>query len=322
MTIFYGIAFLLSLILLIIYFIINKKREIWLTLLFCSIFTCNTGYFILSLSKTLTLALISNSISYLGSVFLPFFMLMLVFDICKIKKIKPLFYGLLGLGLIILFIATSGGYLPIYYKSVELEITSSGSYLIKEYGPLHNLYYIYLFGYMLSMIIIIIYSTFKKTSTVPKTHAIFMLILVFGNILVWFIEQFLDNEFEFLCISYVIDEALLLMLYAMLKEYEYIKGKTLNKNKTITVDMSVLEFTDRLTEEQIALTFTNWSDINKLTNREKEILKHILQGERRKDIAINLYITESAVRKHTSSIFKKLKVNNRSELYEKSIKNI
>ena len=157
MSIFYGIACLLSVILLVVYFFVDKKREKWLMLLFISILICNTGYFMLSLSKTLTFALISNGIAYIGNVFLPFFMLMLILDVCNVKHSKVLKYVLLGIGVVILFIATSGGYLPIYYKEVSLEIIEGGTRLVKEYGILHNLYFIYLFGYMASMVSVLIY---------------------------------------------------------------------------------------------------------------------------------------------------------------------
>ena len=132
MSIFYGIACLLSVLLLVGYFFVDKKREKWLMLLFISILICNTGYFMLSLSRTLTLALIGNSIAYIGNVFLPFFMLMLILEVCNIKHSKALKYVLLSIGVVILFIATSGGYLPIYYKEVSLEIIEGGVNLLKN----------------------------------------------------------------------------------------------------------------------------------------------------------------------------------------------
>lgn len=321
MSIFYGIVCLISFILLIVYFIIDKKREKWLMCVFISVLVCNTGYFMLSISRNLNLALISNSIAYIGNIFLPFFMLMLILEICNIKHSKILTFSLLAVGLVMIFITTSGGYLPIYYKEVTLQVIEGGALLIKDYGVLHSLYYVYLFGYMIAMISIIIYAIIKKKIT-SKMHAIFLSIIVLGNILVWFIEQFIENHFEFLCISYIINEGLLLFLYEMLREYEFIKVNKKDENIITNVDMSVLDLTNKLSEEQVALVFTNWQALNILTNREKEILKHILLGQRRKEIAVNLYLSESAVRKYTTSIFRKLEVNNRTELCKKAKKAI
>lgn len=317
MTIFYGVACGLSVILLIAYFFILKKKEKWLLKLFISMLICNTGYFMLSLSRNLTFALISNSIAYIGNVFLPFFMLMLILDVCNIKHSKILSYILIPVGLVMLFIATSGGYLPIYYKEVSLEIIKGGAKLVKEYGILHNLYFIYLFGYMTSMISVLIYSMVKKKIT-SKMHASFLCVIVFGNILVWLIEQFIPHNFEFLCISYVLNECLLLFLYGMIQEYEYIQTKTMKENIPAKIDTSVLDFKNKLTEEQVSLVFTNWQEISSLTKREKEILKHMLFGEKRKEIADKLFISDNSVKNHITNILKKLKVENSEKLIEKS----
>lgn len=322
MSIFYGIACLLSVILLVAYFFVDKKREKWLMLLFISILICNTGYFMLSLSKTLTFALISNSIAYIGNVFLPFFMPMLILDVCNVKHSKAIKYVLLGIGVIILFIATSGGYLPIYYKEVSLEIIEGGTKLVKEYGILHNLYFIYLFGYMASMVSVLIYSMAKKKLT-SKMHASFLCVIVFGNILVWLIEQFIEHNFEFLCVSYILNECLLLFLYGMLREYEYIKTKNMKENVvSVEVDMKVLETQEKLTEEQVAIVFTKWKKVEELTKREKEIVKHLLLGDKRKDIAQKLFLSDSAVRNHITRIFKKLEVENTNDLCKKAKKKI
>lgn len=314
MSIFYGVVCLLSLILLTAYFFVDKKQNKWLMLLFISVAICNIGYFMLSVSSNLTFALISNSIAYVGNIFLPFFMLMLILDVCKIKHNKVLTYSLLAIGVIMLFIATSGGYLPIYYKEVSLELVNGGARLVKEYGVLHNLYYVYLFGYMLSMIVIIIYAIAKKKIK-SKMHAIFLSVIVLGNILVWLIEQFVEHQFEFLCLSYIVNEMLLLLLYGILREYEKKMNAQL-QNGTSSADLSLIDFNDKFSEEQIAIIFERWGKINNLTKREREVLKHILLGEKRKDIAVKLYISDSTVKNIITNILSKLEVDNREELYK------
>lgn len=314
MSIFYGVVCLLSLILLTAYFFVDKKQNKWLMLLFISVAICNIGYFMLSVSSNLTFALISNSIAYVGNIFLPFFILMLILDVCKIKHNKVLTYSLLAIGVIMLFIATSGGYLPIYYKEVSLELVNGGARLVKEYGVLHNLYYVYLFGYTLSMIVIIIYAIAKKKIK-SKMHAIFLSVIVLGNILVWLIEQFVEHQFEFLCLSYIVNEMLLLLLYGILREYEKKMNAQL-QNGTSSADLSLIDFNDKFSEEQIAIIFERWGKINNLTKREREVLKHILLGEKRKDIAVKLYISDSTVKNIITNILSKLEVDNREELYK------
>ena len=312
MTIFYGVACILSLLFLVGYFFVDKKQNKWIMCIFISIFVCNSGYFITTISKDLTLALVGNSIAYLGNVFLPFFMFMLILDVCNIKHSKVLKYILLVIGIVMLFIATTGGYLPIYYKEVSLEVLNGGSRLVKEYGVLHNLYFVYLAGYMTTMIVTITYSVLKK-KTNCKMQAIFLLIIVIGNMLVWLIEQFVEHQFEFLCLSYIINEMLLLLMYGILREYEK-KISTHKQESTHSADLSIIDFDDKFSEEQIAIVFEKWEKINSLTKREKEILKHMLLGEKRKDIAVNLFISDSTVKNNITNILSKLAVANREEL--------
>ena len=146
-------------------------------------------------------------------------------------------------------------------------------------------------------------------------HAIFLSVIVLGNILVWLIEQFVEHQFEFLCLSYIVNEMLLLLLYGILREYEKKMNAQL-QNGTSSADLSLIDFNDKFSEEQIAIIFERWGKINNLTKREREVLKHILLGEKRKDIAVKLYISDSTVKNIITNILSKLEVDNREELYK------
>lgn len=53
--------------------------------------------------------------------------------------------------------------------------------------------------------------------------------------------------------------------------------------------------------------------LNKLTNRETEILRLIAQGKNNKDIAKLLCVSISTIQNHAHHVFLKLKVKNRTE---------
>ena len=212
MLLMYGIVALISLCMVGICIAADKKRDAWLILVFVSVSFCNLGYFILSISKDLGSALNANRISYLGSVFLPFFLLMMVLRFCGIKPAKWLTVTLAAVGIVMLGITTSPGILPIYYSTVDIVFEDGATKLVREYGPLHALYYVYLFGYMFSMITIAVYSIAKKRIK-SHLHTTLLLCTVFCNIAIWLIEQFLPRGFEWLSISYIITEGLILIIY-------------------------------------------------------------------------------------------------------------
>lgn len=321
MSTLYGIVSIVSILLLVLYFIIDKKRDLWLMLLFISVSVCNAGYFFISVSSTVAEAVLANKLAYLGNVFLPYFMFMITLKVCKIKVNKIVVISLLVLGIAVLLIATSYPHLKIYYTDVYLEeITSGlkGVALKKKYGVLHNLYFVYLFGYIISMLAVIIFAICKKKLT-SKMHAIFLFAILFGNVAVWLIEQFISHNFEFLSVSYILNETLLILLYETLNEYKVFDSQF---RGGVLAEPEVQQDTGYFSEQDINIIFANMPLISTLTTREKEVVKLIFKGEKRKDIASILFITESAVKKHTSNIFKKIQVENRAQLYEQCKKYI
>ena len=105
------------------------------------------------------------------------------------------------------------------------------------------------------------------------------------------------------------------------KKPESVLSNTNNKNKEINGNIKEVEIKEEslnnFTQEQINSIFVNYKKLTNLTAREKDVLSFILSGEKRKNIASSLFITESAVKKHTANIFKKLGVESRMELYKK-----
>ena len=63
----------------------------------------------------------------------------------------------------------------------------------------------------------------------------------------------------------------------------------------------------------VDLKFVQEGEIEPLTAREKEILKMVSQGASNNDIAEKLFVREVTLKTHLNSIFKKLKVKNRTQ---------
>ena len=53
--------------------------------------------------------------------------------------------------------------------------------------------------------------------------------------------------------------------------------------------------------------------INKLSNRETEVLKEMAKGKTNKEIAETLFVSEKTVKTHVSHIFSKLQVTDRTQ---------
>ena len=316
MSTIYGIAFCVSFLMMGVYYFFDRKHDKWLLLLFVSVAVCDFGYFLLSLSKTLDAALWANRIAYLGNVFLPFSLMMMIMTLSRFTYPKWLPKVLVAVNLAMFLIAASGGFLPIYYKNVSLGFADGYPVLIKEYGPLHSVYKVFLFAYFVAMVAVIVHTAVKKT-VVSSKHTVFLAFVVIGNIAIWLVENMIHSSFEFLSISYIVTEGMILLLYSILQDY----GITDPPKEIVTATEQHTETVETIkafTGEQIESIMKSWGAVDTLSQREKEVLRFLLENKKRKVIADTLFVTESTIKKHTAAIYRKLEITNRTELLEKA----
>ena len=325
MSIAYGILCVISLALIGVCLAVDRKKDICLLLLFISVFVCNLGQFLISVAPSLSFALNGNRIAYLGQVFLPLLMLKMILNLCSLNYKKWLLPTLSFISIAVLFVTLTPGFFPCYYKNVSIEVADGVTRLIRDYGPLHLLYYIYLLSYFALMLIVIIHSAVKKKIT-STLHTTFLLCAVLCSIIIWFAEQFFPRGFEFLTVSYLISELFILLLYGILQEYgiRSENGSIIIANTSKKAEeylsgaiQSDDDSTALFSEKDIDCILACEKIVSRITEREKEVLIKLLANKQRKEIADELFVTESTIKKHTSSIYAKFNVANRFELYAK-----
>lgn len=319
MSIIYGVTTVLSLLLCAGYCALVRRKNVWALLLYASVVVVNLGYFALSVSRNLGEALLANRISYLGSVFLPLSMLMIILDACCVSYRRWVPGALLFASVAVFLLAASPGYLICYYREVSLTFVHGMAKLDKTYGPLHFVYLIYLLAYFGTMIGTLLASIVKERAASHK-HAALLLTIVFLNIAIWFIEQLISSDFEFLSVSYMVSELFLLMLYGMMQDYGISPGFTRSRIAPAPPPdaSSPQEVPTGLTQERIAQIMSGWPAVSMLTAREVDVLRALLENKKRREIAEDLSVTEHTVKKHTANIFSKLDVTSRSELFAKA----
>lgn len=315
----YASVAVISFLLLLGYFLIIKKRELWLALLFSCVFIVNIGYLCLAISDNLETALMANRISYLGSVFLPMSMLMIIARASNLKYNKLLPILLSAVGVFVFLIAASPGILHLYYKEVSLQVVNGVTVLNKVYGPLHLTYYIYLFTYFASMVCIIIYTSVKKRVS-SSAHAVIVAFAVLINIGVWLLEQFVDFGFELLSISYIISGIFLLGLNFFIQDEaknKPIEYKEKFENVCTSPDVpetSALISTPSEDESEKYELFRK--GVKSLTATEKMIFDLYLAGKGTKDVLSEMNIKENTLKYHNKNIYSKLEVSSRKQLLE------
>lgn len=293
----YAIVAILSFLLLIGCFIINKKNK-WMLLLFASVVVVNIGYFALSVSKTLDAALMANRISYLGSVFLPLSMLMIILDAVDLRCKRRFAALLVFISICVFLVAASPGYLDIYYKEVSLEKVHGISVLNKVYGPWHRLYFCYLLLHFAAMVAVIAYAIIKKRISSPS-HGIILAFAVLVNIGVWLMEQRVKLDFEMLSVSYIISELFLLGLYMLLQETKPAAPVKATPPAFVPSASQCSRFKEGLPT---------------LTPTERMVYDLFLQGKTTREILDKLNIKENTLKYHNKNLYGKLGVSSRRQL--------
>ena len=206
-------------------------------------------------------------------------------------------------------VATSG-WLPWYYKSVAIENIGGATVLVKEYGVLHPVYLVYLVLYFASMIAMIIHSIIKKKVASQKL-AVSLAVVVLMNLAVWFVEKFVEWNFETLSVSYVASEVLFVLLYWLMQDSALAGQITTMANKAEELGLNVSTLTMEAKINKIIATLPEGVT---LAHREREILEKILESKKRKDIAFEMCLSENTVKTYTRNLYNKLNVGSREEL--------
>ena len=271
----------------------------------------------ISISKTVGFAIFANDVAYLGSVFLSMSMLLTIVRLCGFEVKKKLVVMLTVIGALMFAVFATAGILPWYYKEVELVFVDGAAKLKKIYGVLHPTYMLYLLGYFSAMVACIVQSIGKKMIA-SQRHASLLAAIVFGNIAVWLVEKFIPWNFEFLSVSYLFSEIILLGLYWMMQDYvrsDLIPQPVQEAPRPVPIDIATMP-----TEEKILKVLSFLKPGEMLAAREREILELVLQNKKRKEIAEELCLSENTIKTYIRTLYGKVGVSSREELYALLIK--
>jgi DNA-binding CsgD family transcriptional regulator len=211
-------------------------------------------------------------------------------------------------------LAASGDWLGLYYTSVEISSVGGMTKLVKEYGPLHILYTVYLLSYVLIMVAVICYAAKKRRLSSFK-YTILLLVAVLLNVGVWAVEQGFNEDFEFLSVSYIVTEVILLLLHGMLRDYGIVQpGGGLLSAQMLT-QLNARPISPGALPSGMEDLFQAFAGkVKTLTNAERRILNYYIDGHDTVDIPELAFISIHTVKKHNHSIYQKLEVASRDEL--------
>lgn len=162
-------------------------------------------YVLLAISKDVREALIINKGLYVGGCFFPLVGMMIVLSVCQIKIPRFLNFILILIASGVYCLAFTAGYSPIFYKSVRLEQRYGISILVKEYGPLHILFYVMIGLFLIATLVVLAYGWFKKPNISKRDLVIAAFMQIF-SIFCYFIGRMVMKEIEWMALADLVDE--------------------------------------------------------------------------------------------------------------------
>lgn len=166
---FYLMILIFSIIFTVIV-LINNKMMNSRYMAFCFLVICNSyGRYLISTARSMDSAMIGQKILYAGSCFCPLIMLFSLAQLSNLKFSKIVNTLTSIFAFVIFFFVMNIDRNQWYYRSIRLIRKSGYTYLVKDYGPAHSLYYVYLLLCVVLMAFYVIYAVVKKEKVSGKT---------------------------------------------------------------------------------------------------------------------------------------------------------
>jgi DNA-binding CsgD family transcriptional regulator len=242
----------------------------------------------------------------------------IISKLCGYRYSKWVIGVMIGAATLMFGVICTTGYLDWYYISATIERVAGATVLKKEYGVLHPTNLIYVILYFVGMITVLGVSL-KRHKGASQRHACIMLAVVLGNVAMWCVQKVIPWEFELLSITYLMSAAAFLALWYMLQDY--VHKRDLPKYSPAEQERLGVQITTMSMEAKLTKVLSFVKEGDSLAIREREILEMILGNRKRRDIASDLHLSENTVKTYTRTLYSKLGVSCREELYALLLRN-
>lgn len=206
----YLVLFILSIIALNLLFVVmSNRRGSYYSVLFTLITVVCLAYYSYSISEDAGMALVSNQFTYFDGTFVMMFFVFCIMDIAGVR-IKPAIGTCwIVISTAALLIPFTAGHNDLFYSFYDIERDFGASHLVVEYGPLYNLFLIYIAINMIAPFLVVAVSFFYRKKISYKVSISLSAVLSI-IVLLHFVEHIIGLPFDLLPIGYILTEYLIL----------------------------------------------------------------------------------------------------------------
>ena len=211
--IYYASIAIVSLILTVIYlFRWHKRLDIHMTIVFFLIPIACLSYFLIYRYIKTEGSIVALMFAYLGGCFLPWLTALCIASLCHINLNKWVRIGTFLLSAVMFgFVLTIGKY-PIFYKDYSYSEINGVTIMVKTYGPMHTVYYVLIFSYLVLDLALIFYA-YKLKKQVSRFILLLLFVPIPISMIGFIINHFTMNYgYEVVHITYVLAQVVYLFI--------------------------------------------------------------------------------------------------------------
>ncbi len=218
-TYYLTIFIFITLVSLVFFWKWNKHVDIYFTLMYCLFPIAASGYYMLSISKDIGSAISAQKFIYLGGCFLSLLGMHLIFQLARIRIPRWIAFISFALPFVVYLSVLTIGYNGLYYKSQTMAKRYGATILVKEYGPMHYLFYPMILFYFLLSLVALIYA-FKKKPEASRRNLLLLFITLAYSVFAFFIARMITDAVEFVPTAYLADALIYLFIVDRISLYK------------------------------------------------------------------------------------------------------
>lgn len=217
----YILMFLLSVINIILLSIVVKhQRCFYYVIFFLLICISCFGYVTMANATTAETALLGNILTYFGACFLPYSFLLCISSLCQIPIKKWVSLLMFGYNMAVFSLVWSSlRGVKLFYADYELVFQDGIGVLVTRSGPLRILYEGSIVFFAAAVITLMYIAICRKKNISYKTLWTLVIIELVTMVIYGF-EKIANHVIDWVCISYILDEFLLLVLIYRIGKYD------------------------------------------------------------------------------------------------------
>lgn len=214
----YLVCFILSIVMFLWVIVRSDSFRINQIMLIIVTMVGNGGYYALATSTCLEKAILANNLTYLIGIFSPMLLLLNICEVCRFRLPHRLVAAMYSIQMLLyLCVCTTGKY-EIFYKTVQFNMDEKGVYLTKTYGPMHTVYLIMMFLFLVAGICVSIYSS-KKRNIVSFKNVDLMVFVVIAIVVTYALQRILHLTVELMPIVFTLGIVVVLIPITKIRNY-------------------------------------------------------------------------------------------------------